>query len=72
VLLAYKDQLERMALPVQQVLLAPELPEQQVLLVLLELAEPLVPQVQELQAQLVLLVQAYLVQRELPEQLVQV
>ena len=33
---------------------------------------PLVPQVQELQAQLVLLVQAYLVQRELPEQLVQV
>ena len=34
--------------------------------------EPLVPQVQELLAQLVLLVQAYLVQRELPEQLVQV
>ena len=34
--------------------------------------ELLVPQVQELQAQLVLLVQAYLVQRELPEQLVQV
>ena len=34
--------------------------------------ELLVPQVQELQAQLVLLAQAYLVQRELPEQLVQV
>jgi hypothetical protein len=39
---------------------------------LLASVEPLVPQVQELQAQLVLLVQAYLVQRELPEQLVQV
>jgi hypothetical protein len=32
---------------------------------------PQVPQVQELLAQLVLLVQAYLVQRELPEQLEQ-
>jgi hypothetical protein len=39
---------------------------------LLVSVELLVPQVQELQAQLVLLVQAYLVQRELPEQLVQV
>jgi hypothetical protein len=43
-----------------------------VLLVLLELVVLQVPQVQELLAQLVLLVQAYLVQRELPEQLVQV
>ena len=42
------------------------------LLVLLELVVQQVPQVQELLAQLVLLVQAYLVQRELPEQLVQV
>ena len=41
------------------------------LLVLLELVVLQVPQVQELLAQLVLLVQAYLVQRELPEQLEQ-
>ena len=39
---------------------------------MLELVVLQVPQVQELLAQLVLLVQAYLVQRELPEQLVQV
>ena len=38
---------------------------------LLASVEPQVPQVQELLAQLVLLVQAYLVQRELPEQLEQ-
>ena len=56
--------------PAQQVSL--ELREPLVLLALLELAEPLVPQVQELLVPLVLLVQEYLAQLVLPEQLVQV